>query len=224
MSNKETEIVIYSKINNLEGLNECNSSEQHNEGHNNISDTLRLRVRKTTPIDSSDNKQELTFKLKKPINKAIDPELVSSNIEYNNDIELDQFNDLLDSCEYLVNKKRYVFNCENVSFKITIEGEEKEITIPDLIYEVDVFTDKNSQIIEWCKIEVEIDPIFKFLDDNYPNLIDQITFKVKISHLPFKPIEAIITNFSDEKTSAFIDNLWEHQYKIKTDINNVLDK
>jgi hypothetical protein len=217
MSN-ETEIVIYSKIGNIDGLNKANSSELHNEAHNSISDNLRLRLRKITPTDKpEDIKQELTFKVKREISKAIDPEIVNSSVEYNHDIDLDQYNDIYNTCEYLVNKKRYIFNCSNVCFKLTIDGEEKEVVVPNITYEVDVFTDKDKNIIEWCKIEVEVDSILELLEKDYPNQIDTITFKVKVSHLPFKPIETILTNFSDEKTKAFIDNLWEHQYKIKND-------
>jgi hypothetical protein len=207
--NKETEVAIYAKIGNPNGLQEAASHEQHEQLEGKFAKGPKCRVRKTT----KDNKDTYVFTFKVKGESA--EETVTANKEFNVEVDNDFFEGFKTSvAEKFVLKTRYIFNSENVELTFNQDDEKKNITIPNILYEVDVYKKPDGSLSEWCKIDVEVDNILNFLDKEYPELKD-VKLNIKISHLPFRPEEAILGSTEDEDKKAFLSDLWDNEFNHK---------
>lgn len=207
--NKETEVAIYAKIGNPDGLQEANSFELQEQIEGKFAKGPKSRVRKTTK-DNTDT-YVFTFKVKSENTE----EVVRANKEFNVDVDKDFFEAFKTSiAEKFVIKTRYIFNSENVELTFMQDSEKKNIAIPNIIYEVDVYKKPDGTLSEWCKIDVEVDNILNFLDKEHPGLKD-VKLNIKISHLPFKPEEAILGTTQNEKEKAFLSDLWDNEFNHK---------
>lgn len=207
--NKETEVAIYAKIGNPNGFVDANSKEQHEQIEGKFAKGPNCRVRKTTKDDN--DSYVFTFKVK---GESVE-ETVTANKEFNVEVDNDFFEAFKTSvAEKFVLKTRYIFNSENVELTFVQNDEKKNITIPNIIYEVDVYKKPDGSLSEWCKIDVEVDTILNFLDKEYPELKD-VKLNIKISQLPFRPEEAIIGSTEDEDKKAFLSNLWDNEFNHK---------
>lgn len=201
----ETELVVYARIGNLEGLKSALRKEHHEQVDSKFVTGERVRMRKT--IDDKGTRYELTMK------KALDESngVVLRHDEYTQEVDsgfYEAFKNIAGtSISY---KDRYVFTpkqttivgggLDDVSNKDGIV-----IDVPLIQYEVDVFTDAEGQIKGWCKVDVELDGINSYLEQHYPDIKDT-RFTVKISSLPFEPLN-ILTGTDEEKQQT-IQKLW----------------
>lgn len=200
MSNsiKETELTIYAKITDLAGLQQATSKEEHIQAEIKT-DSGRVRVRKT----SKDNLVELVQTIK---TKANDSGLIETSTK----IDEEFFKAFLSLCSEYMDKHRYIFEATNVKLTTT---DNKVIELPKLIYDVDCFTKDNGSYHEWCKIDVEIDAILEYFNEHNLDIKDT-ALKVKVSHLPFKPVEAFIAENATDEQKAFIDELYNKCFLI----------
>lgn len=199
---KETELTIYAKITNLAGLESADSKEEHIQAEIKT-DTGRVRVRK-----SSKNN---TFN----ILQTIKTKLANSNGLMETSVEIDEefFKAFLSLCKEYMDKHRYIFKTTNVSLTTT---DDKVIELPELVYDVDCFTKDDGSYHEWCKIDVEIDAILDYCAKNSLD-ISNTALNIKVSHLPFKPVEAFIAENATEEQKAFIDKLYNECFLIPND-------
>lgn len=203
--NKESEVVIYAKIGDFQGLDKASKKVRHHQIESEFSNGQRCRVRKIE--DDGKETYEYTYKLK--INTEAD---MSVNKEFT--VEVDK--EFFDNFKYVGNKQvikdRYIFNSENVEL-VYMDGEDrKTISIPNVMYEVDVYEKEDGSFSEYCKIDVEVDNIINFLNKEYPELKD-IKLNIKISHLPFVPENPILS--TDESKKEFLSNLWDNEFNRK---------
>ena len=202
----ETEIVIYSEIGDMTGLDLADSKETHFQIESNFINGNKCRVRKTIKNENID--YLFTIKIKDKDSE------ISKCVELNTVVDEEFFKTFFKTTDRIIQKYRYTFTRD---IKLNIEG--KEVTVPNIAYQVDVFFKKGYGvkgciISEWCKIDIEIDKINDFLEKNYPNQsITKLT--VNISDLPFKPKKSILSSDCSEEKEQKIKELWDNEYIIK---------
>lgn len=204
----EKEITIYAKIGDMEGLNQATRIEKHEqaEGEFITGQRCRIRVIETTNQEGEvEVKYLLTIKAK---DKDVEEGVVScieSTIEVDKSFAL-AF--VKAGAHRLSSKTRYVFTSKDVI--LSVDGEQH--SIPNVIYEVDVFNKiDGSGVSEWAKIDVEIDALEAYIKEHFEGMED-VKYTIKISHLPFKPIEGIMMFNASEEQKAFIDKLYDIEY------------
>lgn len=199
----ETEIVIYSEIGNMTGLDLADSKETHFQIESNFDNGNRCRVRKTIRNENID--YIFTIKI---VDKNSQ---ISKCEELDKEVDEEFFKTFFKASDRIIQKYRYTFNKD---IKINLEG--KEIIVPNINYEVDVFFKKGygvqgCVISDWCKIDIEIDKINEYLESNYPDLKD-IKLSVSISDLPFKPKKSILSSDCTDLKKQKIKELWDNEF------------
>lgn len=207
--NKESEVVIYARIGDFRGLEQAGVKVRHHQIESEFSNGQRCRVRKIE--DGNQTIYEYTYKLK--VNTNAD---MSINKEFTVQVDKEFFDNFKYVGTKQIIKDRYIFPSENVELTY-IEGENKKvISIPSIIYEVDVYEKEDGSFSKYCKIDVEVDSIINFLDKEYPEL-KNVKLNVKVSHLPFKPENPILS--TDGSKKDFLSSLWDNEFNRKIVIN-----
>ena len=215
MANTEREITIYARVGDPDGLNQADAVDQHEQwevrlpviGENGAK--RRQRVRET--ISDGVSRFDETIKI------DIDGETaVQSTIEVSTPIEADYFEAWKQHFgERGVLKTRYTFHAKKVS--VTMEG--KEIEIPNIKYEVDIFRTETGERSRWCKIDVEIDSLLDFLDRKGISF-DDVEMVVKVTHLPFKPEQCFLHSVGNEQHDQSVKKFWDAFQLKKKESNN----
>jgi hypothetical protein len=214
MANTEREITIYARVGDPDGLNQADAVEQHEQwevrlpviGENGAK--RRQRVRET--ISDGVSRFDETIKI------DIDGETaVQSTIEVSTPIEAAYFEAWKQHFgERGVLKTRYTFHAKKVS--VSVEG--KEIEIPNIKYEVDIFRTETGERSRWCKIDVEIDSLLDFLDRKGISF-DDVEMVVKVTHLPFKPEQCFLHSTGNEQHDQSVKKFWD-AFQLKKKENN----
>lgn len=199
----ETEVVIYATIGNPEGLNEAASKEEHVQLEAKFTkEGGRSRVRKVIKDDDTDYIYTIKFKQKEESDQA------SASVEHNVEVDADFFEAFKAVSERALKKTRYTFNSESVTLKLQNGEEEQDIEIPNVQYEVDVYTKADGSISDWCKIDIEVDNIINYIAKHHKDL-EGWKLKVKVSHLPFNPSECILgSEANTEDNEKKVDDIW----------------
>lgn len=205
---EETELTIFAKIGNHEGLRQATSQEAQLQ----ITAKLGLgdhtcRVRRSTINDEV--KYVYTFK----VENGTGSDSVASKREHNVDVNEDFFNDFKNVADFQQDKIRYIFESEKITLTYHENNDDKVIDIPDIKYEIDVFKKADGQLSEWCKIDIEIDTMMQYLEHNYPE-IKNIKLNIKISHLPFAPEESFLAMPSDIDAMGRVNDLYETEFTV----------
>lgn len=198
----EKEIVIYAKIGNMAGLEEATRNEKQYQIERMLDTGITSRVRKTTKED--EETYEFTIK-----HKNVDDNVQSSN-EYTIAADESFMKGYEKIADRYMDKVRYVYSSSNIILNTNINGEDVSINIPNIDYEVDTYIKKDGTYSEWCKIDIEVDKILSYIDVRYPDITD-LNFVIKISHLPFKPTNAILVSTATEEQKQFISDLWTNE-------------
>lgn len=201
---EENEIVIYAEIGYMEGLSQSSTMEIHRQYEATLKSGSRCRVRKTT----KDDEVSYTYTLK---NSNAEFSNVSGSTEYNIEVDQSLFEGFKEAADRLTKKRRYTF-----LHNLKIVVGDKSITIKNVKYEVDVFFLLDGRAArelsaKWCKIDIEIDAINEYLEENYPDE-DELKFTISVSDLPFKPKNPIMKSTATEEQKAKINELWEHEF------------
>lgn len=202
---QETEITLYAKINNFEGLKHAKSSEEQIQVEARLGEANHCRVRKT--IVGETTSYQFMFKVKNGSHST----QVDSRREYPVDVNEEFFNGFLSIADKVQDKVRYFFDSETITLSYKEQEENREITIPDIVYEVDVFKKPDGTFSNYCKIDIEVDKILLFLEHNYPEIKD-INLNFKISTLPFAPTDGIVNEKDNETVQAFIRHLYDTEF------------
>lgn len=201
----EREIVIYVKVGDYAGLEQAFKKEEHLQAQIRTK-VGYIRIRRTKNADGS-YKYDQTTKIK---NKAVKTREMR---EVTCDITQELFEQFLSIAESVMDKTRYCFRSE----KLTVTVNEKSIDLSpdDIIYEVDVFKDKDGKVSEWCKIDIEVQKLDAKLRTVFGDEIPKLNMVVKLNQLPFKPHTFIL---DDESTNAdkkaLVTEIYEQQFLI----------
>lgn len=203
----ETEVAIYARITNPDGLQQAIRRIEQEQYDTVIGEhKQRCRVRR----ESQDGIIQYTFTYKIPV----ETDGVQQFIEHTVPIDEAFWNDFRHLSNRHVNKIRYVFPTNHVRLSTQIEGHAVTVDLPELIYEVDVYYDAQGQMIEWCKIDIEIDRVLAHLAEKYDLKKEDVHLNINISHLPFKPVEGIDNTTTDPEKQKFLGSLWETRYRL----------
>lgn len=200
----ETEIVLYALIGKPEGLQECTRWEDHHQLEVRFTTGHSSRVRKVT-LDGHDS-YFFTFKVKQDAHDG--GELIEANIEETTEVDKDFFDNFRKVAERELIKRRYIFNSTNVMLTVSGDDNSSQVELPNVEYEVDVYTKADGQASEWCKIDVEVDNVLDFMGQHYKD-ISKIKVNMKVSHLAFAPTNILMAQTDDEDARAQIDKLWD---------------
>lgn len=200
----ENEVTVYAKIMNPEALNQATRKEDHVQVEAKLSNGARTRVRKVT----SNGKVDYISTLKTPGSKSA---TLSSNFEAEASVTEEYFNLFSTISERTLVKTRYSFVYQQFAFTLFIDGDKQIITIPEIVYEVDVFTRDDGEVSQWCKIDVELDAIAQHIKAAHPDY-REFDFVLKINHLPFHPTEAILSKDKDPAKMKIMSDLWENEF------------
>lgn len=204
--NKNSEIVIYAEIGDVDGFKQAYRKEYHLQLESSVTNKKgRMRARYTKL--GTKQRYELTMKRSESIEPDT-PGIVKVAIENTVRTDEDFFQGFRHLADHALLKTRYVFHSKEIELKVKHKGnpDPKHYIIPNVEYEVDVFMDKEGKMSPICKIDVEVDVIYNYLTNNHPELKDaRLSLMIKVSHLPFKPknVEMVLIDADKEKYDAF---------------------
>ena len=212
-SEQETEAVIYAEIGDFAGLEECDSKEEHLQYEGSFSNGIKCRVRRVT-AQGREIKYYFTYKVPGS-HSAVG---VESNVEHTVAVDESFFMGFKSVAERTLDKTRYNFPSKSVKMAVSIQGAKQDVELPNVMYEVDVYRDHDGKPIAWCKIDVEIDSIAHYLENQLPFKISSYTLNISTSHLPFKPKQTIIQASATPEELKMIDMLWSDHYVLKKEV------
>lgn len=197
---KENEFTAYALINDMDGLNNADSVEEHIQAEVRLKDSKdRIRVRHTKRND--EDILESTIKLKIPSDDSID-----NLIEHTVEIDEGYYTAMFYAASHYIHKTRYTYICRNLDISVKAPiGNFTKIKLPIVKYEVDVFYDIDGGINPYCKIDVELDDLQRYIADIDPDL--ELKIEIRLTHLPFKPTN-ILSSLDDDDQSQ-IDELYK---------------
>lgn len=203
MSDKEIEAVFYADIGDIEGLKQASQVIDQEQCESNLTDGTRIRVRR----EETEGRISYEMTIKKPTLTAGGP--AQSSSEYNTSIEKEFYEAFRACSQHVLRKKRYVFLSKSVVMSIrSKEGGLQEIELNNIKYEVDVYRNKEGQIIGFVKIDVELQDLIAQINSKHKGAGD-FGVHVKLSHLPFKPTGIISANTDNQEERSKIDSFWE---------------
>ena len=201
--NPETEVAIFAKMTNPEGLKEADHVEHHEQLEGPSVEGGRFRCRKTTTGESVT--YVLTMKTKGKSGIAG----IAGSLEY--DLVIDErfyvaFR-LLSTKR--LDKTRYVFHGKETTLNSGGDGP----PLPPVKYEVDVFTKQDGTASEWVKIDIELDGIIAKLKETGQNP-DDASLTLKVSHLPFQPKGGFIAKQATPEQKQILDHIWDNEFNL----------
>ena len=208
---KEIELVMYAKIGNIDGLQQASEKIHQREIIVNmivpgLDKPQRWRIRET-----NDHSYEFTIKKRVENSQGLN-EFIEDNVTVNRDL----WNTMRHCASKAHDKYRYVFIAENVTLSYRHKDFEdaREAVIPKLKYEVDVYLPPDSSEPKWCKIDIELQDALAYLEKNFPE-IDKAKANISVSHLPFKPVNVILSSDPDPQKQQILGQVWETQFNLK---------
>ena len=210
-SNSEEEITLYGKINRPEGLKEAFRKVEHVQAEIKTG-TGRIRVRKTTEVGIAPL-YEITTKI--PVSGSNEEH--DHNTEHTAIIDDEFFNSFLVLATEVIKKTRYYFKSKTVKLEIHKGFDSREVPLPQLTYEVDVFHANHTRRVGWCKIDVELDGVKNYIKQNHPELGDDIPFSLDPTVLPFSPSDVFNGNDATPEQEELLSKLWSEYFVKSTD-------
>ncbi len=204
---KETEVAVYAKITDMSGLEKATSHEEHVQLESKFQNGTKCRIRKITKEDGSVQFIE-TMKIRVESDGP-----VPTDMEHSVEVNEAFFDAFRHAANKMLKKTRYNFSSQNVTMTVGDGENAQKIELPNVTYEVDVYTNPQGGIAEWCKIDVELDAIIASVQQNHPE-IPESTLKISVSHLPFKPVEPILNDTEEPEKKAFLGQLWDTQFNL----------
>lgn len=208
-SENEIEATFYAKVTDFTGLSQADDFEEHVQVEARFMNGIRSRVREI--IRSDDTKSKHVFTIKTNNNgQNKDSNGIMDSLEYSVMVSEEFFNIYSKFAERKMIKTRYYF--KNKSISIKVDQTKDNIVLDNVGFEVDIFKTKGTPC-QWAKIDIEIDPLLKELEEKYPE-IESFNLKIKTIDLPFKPVNIIFVNTATNEQKEMIDRLWNTEYTV----------
>jgi hypothetical protein len=202
---RETEIVLYARIHNFDNLKLADKKESHEQWSVNAP-FGKVRVRKTTAPELAP-KFETTVKTrngKLGMNDGDETNLVCDESYF------ESFKAI--SSEGMI-KDRFVFKASKVTMKGNT-GDENLNASEDVIFEVDVFKDKQGNYLPYVKIDIEINKLMARLGQSKLDTT-KLKFDISIRQLPLQLTDVIRGDDDSEDKRAFIKELYAKYFVTK---------
>lgn len=108
--------------------------------------------------------------------------------------------------DQLTIRDRFIFNGSTAS--LTVDG--KDVMIPPIDYQVDLFHRFDGREAEWVKIDIEINSLKEAVKALTGVEDPETEIAIKVSHLPFLPTEAfIVADDNTPEQKEILKKLWE---------------
>ena len=201
VAGRETEIVIYARITDFEGLKKA-SSKQAQEQWQVLGPFGKVRVRNESH-DGVEGKYTMAIKSKDSVLGGAETEM---------GIDKDVFEAFKTISDNGMIKDRYCFPAQRVTMRDA--SGKHNVQLPDLVFEVDVYKKPDGTYHEWVKIDLEIDSILEAVKD-VNQAITTADLNINIGDLPFKPVEMMENSTKDEGQRAKISQLYDTVFLTK---------
>lgn len=210
---KETELVIYAKLDSFDYLDELNTYRDFVQLEASLGASQHCRCRSEVTFVKGQPQQNIPvyeFTVKANGKRS---STVSNKVEYNFKVDSDFFEYFQNTAETRQIKKRYTFRIKDYEVTATVDGQEDtEVIIPELLFEIDVFEKSNGYRSPWVKIDIELNDAFKYLENKYKQ-ISNISFTVRLKVLPFTLHTGFIEKTANREQKDLLDNLWSFEFK-----------
>ena len=203
--NRETEIVLYARIDGFDNLKLAQKKESHEQWT--VSAPYgKIRVRKTTLPELAPT-FEVTVKTR-------DSKMgISDGNEDNLPCEEGFFESFKAIASDGMIKDRFEFKASRVSVK-TESGEQNIDASDDVVFEVDLFKNADGSYCEYVKIDIEVHKLIERLSEKGINSTDA-DFDIDIRNLPLKLSEVIRGDDKSESARARIKELYSKYFITK---------
>lgn len=202
---RETEIVLYARIHNFDNLKLAQKKESH-EQWTVVAPYGKVRVRKTTLPELAPT-FEVTVKTR-------DSKMgISDGDEDNLPCAEGFFESFKAIASEGMIKDRYEFKAASVSMK-TDAGEEDLNANDDVVFEVDLFKNKDGSYCEYVKIDIEVHRLMERLAQKGIDTKDS-DFDISVRQLPLKLTDVVRGDDKSETTRAFIRDLYSKYFITK---------
>lgn len=205
-SKSEEELTLYAKITRPEGLKEAYRVVEHIQAEIKTN-TGKIRVRKTTESGTATSYECV---IKTPVTGA-DPGH-DHNEETSVVIDDSFFEKFLHLSGQVIKKTRYFFKASKTILHVQKGLEIRQVSLPSLTYEVDVFHVSHTHRVGWCKIDIELDEMKTFIKQNYPNLEVDIPVEADLSKMPFMPESCFSAKGATPEQTDILNKLWGEFY------------
>jgi hypothetical protein len=204
--NSEIEVAVFAKMTDPEGLKQASEIIEQEQIESQFFNGTRCRVRKETK--NSETTYTFTYKLKQE-----GDELLQSNQEFSVLVDKDFFEGFRHMGKKRLKKTRYVFPSKSVELTMVKEdGVKTVVTLPELKYEVDVYTKEDGTTSEWCKIDIELDAVLPIIGKETEGKSTRVI--IKVAHLPFKPVGAMLSRTTNVEHKAVIGKIWDTEWNL----------
>lgn len=196
-NNIEEEVTIFAKIGDFNGFNKADDSANIQELNTFLPGKGKYRHRKI----SDGNGTFYVVNIKGlgeggVVKAALDEDLPSTAAFYEAGRAM---------ADRLVIRDRFLFNGSPAALTI----DDKEVLLPPIDYQVDVFHRFDGRESEWAKIDIEVNRLLDAIRSMGKDP-DNVELTIKVSHLPFLPQDAfIVSNDNTPEEKALIKKIWE---------------
>ena len=206
-TNSEKELAIYALIESPENLNQASHSEEILQAEIKGSSKGKIRVRKTTTDEG------ITFTQTVKVKPIKDSEsLIDEATEITSTISEEMFNAIFEVSNSRQDKVRHFFIMKDVTLNLH-DDVLKSIQLPEMIYEVDVYKKPDGTISKYCKIDVELDNVLKYLKQNYIE-IKEFNLKISLANLPINCTNPFIASTATDEQKQLLDQLYKHEFNM----------
>lgn len=209
---KETELTMYAKLDDFEYINKCQTYIDIIQLQASLGANQNCRCRREFFYKDGiklEEEPKYTYTVKANSRKS---KTLSIKTEYNFVVDTDYFNWFTEIADTRQIKKRYSFKVKDYSFIIEKDDREHSITVPEIIFEIDIFQKENGYRSPWVKIDIELDNAFKYISQTYGE-VDNIAFIVKLSKLPLKLEQGFIEKQATPEQKKRLEDLWKYEFK-----------
>ena len=209
---KETELTLYAKVNDFEYFDKVKTYREIIQLQASLGASQNCRCRKEMRYKDGiaiSETPNYSFTVKANGKKSRN---LSIKTEYNFTVDEDFFQYFLETADTRQIKKRYTFKVSDYEFKIVSNGKEKDIVVPYLNFEIDIFEKLNGYRSNWVKIDIELDKAFAYIRENYDN-VDDIVMSVKLSLLPMALKQGFIEKEATAEQKKCLEDLWKYEFK-----------
>ena len=202
---KETELCFWARVTNTSGYGMADAMEIHDQysykipGKENPEESSgMIRVRATTKGQETEYEETLKSKIK-------DSSLSFANTELNTKISEDYFKTWIAAFDAEgCHKVRYTYLAKDSL--LTYEG--KEYTMPAIPIEVDVFISREGKRSAFVKIDIELDSIHDWLEENHVS-VKEYDMTVVLSKLPLGLTDIFSAVTDDPEKKEAIEGFWK---------------
>lgn len=194
---KEEEITVFARVGDFNGFKNADGVANIQELSTLIPGRGKYRARKIT----DGNGTIFTANVK----SEGSGDVVRTSLDEEAPVTAAYFEAARTLADRLIVRDRFVFNGSTAS--LVVGG--KEVLLPAIDFQVDVFHRFDGRESEWVKIDIEVERLLAALRSMGKD-VNAMDLTIKVSHLPFKPQQAfIVSSENSPEELSLIKKIWD---------------